>query len=88
MAGDPAIADRPAQGFAFARRRGSVSLAMSGGKDDKTTTVPGANIRHARLSEALRANLAKRKAQAKARREAQETRGKDRQRPGGERGEP
>ena len=44
----------------------------------------GAKRRRDRLDEALRANLAKRKAQVRARREAATTQGNDRRKPDGD----
>ncbi|HET7851949.1 MAG TPA: hypothetical protein VFK91_04305 [Methyloceanibacter sp.] len=58
-----------------------IDLAMTGGEQDDAKTASEAKTRRHRLSEALRANLAKRKAQARARREAAITRGDDRQKP-------
>jgi hypothetical protein len=61
-----------------------IDLAMTGGERDDAKTASEAKTRRHRLSEALRANLAKRKAQARARREAAITRGDDRQKPDGD----
>jgi hypothetical protein len=56
---------------------------MTDGRDDaKAKGV--AKSRRDRLDEALRANLGKRKAQARARREAATSSGNDRQKPGGD----
>jgi hypothetical protein len=49
-------------------------------RDDAKTGSKGESRRH-RLEQALRANLGKRKAQTKARREAAITRGDDRKKP-------
>jgi hypothetical protein len=57
---------------------------MTGEERDDAKTATEAKTRRHRLSEALRANLAKRKAQARARREAAITRGDDRQKPDGD----
>ncbi|MGA8690663.1 MAG: hypothetical protein ACLQF1_10750 [Methyloceanibacter sp.] len=46
---------------------------MTGRQRDATRTVGGAEPRRARLAEELRANLGKRKTQAKARRELAKT---------------
>ncbi len=48
---------------------------MSGHERDATKTGAGAEARRARLAEELRANLGKRKAQTRARREAATTGG-------------
>jgi hypothetical protein len=56
---------------------------MTDGRDD-AKAKGGAKSRRDRLGEALRANLAKRKAQARGRREAAITRGDDRQKPDGD----
>jgi hypothetical protein len=55
---------------------------MSGQRDEKPKDA--GKTRRDRLGEALRANLARRKAQAKARREAATTRGNDRRKPDGD----
>jgi hypothetical protein len=57
---------------------------MTGGRQDDAKAKCGAKSRRDRLNEALRANLAKRKAQARARRESATSRGNDRKKPGGE----
>jgi hypothetical protein len=57
---------------------------MSGRQRDYAKTASEGKTRRHRLSEALRANLAKRKAQAKVRREAAITQGDDRQKPDGD----
>ena len=51
---------------------------MTEGPRDKTKTTGGTKTRRERLEEALRANLTKRKAQKKARRETAITQGNDR----------
>ena len=58
-------------------------MAMTDGRDD-AKAKGGAKSRRDRLDEALRANLGKRKAQARARREAAITRGDDWQKPDGD----
>ena len=58
-------------------------MAMTDGRDD-AKAKGGAKSRRDRLDESLRANLGKRKAQARARREAAITRGDDRQKPDGD----
>ena len=58
-------------------------MAMTDGRDD-AGAKGGAKSRRDRLDEALRANLGKRKAQARARREAAITREDDRQKPDGD----
>jgi hypothetical protein len=60
-----------------------IDLAMTGQDRDDAKAGSEAKTRRHRLSEALRANLAKRKAQARTRREAATTRGDDRQKPDG-----
>jgi hypothetical protein len=57
---------------------------MTGGGQDDAKAKGGAKSRRDRLNEALRANLAKRKAQARARRESATSRGNDRKEPGGD----
>jgi hypothetical protein len=57
---------------------------MTGGRQDDAKAKGGAKSRRDRLNEALRANLAKRKAQARARRESATSRGNDRKKPGGD----
>jgi hypothetical protein len=57
---------------------------MTGGRQDDAKAKGGAKSRRDRLDEALRANLAKRKAQARARRESATSRGNDRKKPGGD----
>jgi hypothetical protein len=57
---------------------------MTGGERDDAKTGTKAKTRRHRLGEALRANLGKRKAQARARREVAITRGDDRQKPDGD----
>ena len=57
---------------------------MTEGRQDKAKTAGGTKSRRERLEEALRANLAKRKAQKKARRESATTQGNDRRRPDGD----
>jgi hypothetical protein len=52
---------------------------MIGQKRDDTRSASGAEARRARQAEELRANLARRKAQMRARREAATTDGEDRQ---------
>jgi hypothetical protein len=56
---------------------------MTGGRQDKAKTAGGTKTRRERLEEALRANLAKRKAQKQARRESASTKGTDPQKPDG-----
>jgi hypothetical protein len=56
---------------------------MTDGRDD-AKAKGGAKSRRDRLDAALRANLGKRKAQARARREAATSRGNDRQKPEGD----
>jgi hypothetical protein len=55
---------------------------MTEGRQDKAKTASGTKTRRERLEEALRANLAKRKAQKKARTAI--TQGNDRQKPDGD----
>jgi hypothetical protein len=57
---------------------------MTGGRRDDAKDKGAAKSRRDRLDEALRANLAKRKAQARGRREAATSAGNDRKRPGGD----
>ena len=57
---------------------------MTEGGQDKAKTASGTKTRRERLEEALRANLAKRKAQKKARRETATTQGNDQQKPDGD----
>jgi hypothetical protein len=57
---------------------------MTGGRQDDAKAKGGAKSRRDRLDEALRANLAKRKAQARARREAATSKGNDPDKPGGD----
>jgi hypothetical protein len=57
---------------------------MTSGRQDDAKAKGGAKSRRDRLNEALRANLAKRKAQARARRESATSRGNDRKKPGGD----
>ena len=57
---------------------------MTEGPQDKAKTASGTKTRRERLEEALRANLAKRKAQKKARRETAMTQGNDRRKPDGD----
>ena len=68
----------------FPARAAGIVLAMTGGRRDDANAKDVAKSRRDRLDEALRANLAKRKAQAKARREAATSAGNDRKRPGGD----
>jgi hypothetical protein len=58
---------------------------MGGREPDEAKTGSGAKTRRDRLGEALRANLGKRKAQARARRETATTGGNDPQKPDGDR---
>jgi hypothetical protein len=51
---------------------------MTGQKRDDTKSARGAEARRAREAEELRANLARRKVQARARRETATTEGEDR----------
>ena len=67
----------------FPSKATGIGLAMTDGRDD-AKAKGGAKSRRDRLDGALRANLGKRKAQARARREAAITRGDDRQKPGGD----
>src|SRR5262249_17917719 len=69
--------------FHLQRRRG-IDLAMTGGRQDDAKVAGGTKTRRERLEEAMRANLAKRKAQKKARRKAATTKGNDRQKPTGD----
>jgi len=57
---------------------------MTDGRRDDTKAKGAAKSRRDRLDEALRANLARRKAQARARRETATTKGNDRDKPGGD----
>jgi len=57
---------------------------MTGGEQDEAKAKGGAKSRRDRLDEALRANLAKRKAQARARRETATSPGNDRRKPDGD----
>ena len=57
---------------------------MTGGRRDDAKAKGGAKSRRDRLDQALRANLAKRKAQARARREAATSKGNDPDKPGGD----
>jgi len=52
---------------------------MTGGRQDDAKVAGGTKTRRERLEEAMRANLSKRKAQKRARREAATTKGNDRQ---------
>ena len=61
-----------------------MDLAMSGRQRDDAKTASEGKTRRERLSEALRANLGKRKAQARARRETATSSGNDRQKPDGD----
>ena len=61
-----------------------IDLAMTGGERDDAKTASEAKTRRHRLSEALRANLAKRKAQARARRETATSPGNDPRKPDGD----
>ena len=65
-----------------------IDLAMSGRQRDDAKTASEGKTRRHRLSEALRANLAKRKAQSRARREAATSSGNDRQTRDGDGDEP
>jgi len=67
----------------FPSKATGIGLAMTDGRDD-AKAEGGAKSRRDRLEEALRANLGKRKAQARARREAATSRGNDRQKPDGD----
>ncbi len=67
---------------------GGIVLAMTGRQRDDAKTGSEGKSRNHRLGEALRANLGKRKAQTKARREAATSRGNDRQKPDGDRDKP
>ena len=57
---------------------------MSAARENDRKPKKGTKPRHERLEEALRANLAKRKAQARARREGATTSGNDGKTPGGD----
>ena len=57
---------------------------MTEGRRNDAKAKGGAKSRRDRLDEALRANLAKRKAQARARREAATSKGNDPDKPGGD----
>ena len=57
---------------------------MTEGQRNDAKAEGGAKSRRDRLDEALRANLAKRKAQARARREAATSKGNDRDKLGGD----
>jgi len=59
---------------------------MTGRRRDETKIAGGAEARRARFGDELRANLAKRKAQNRARREAATTGGEDRQKADNETG--
>ena len=61
-----------------------ISLGMTEGRQDKAKTASGTKTRRERLEEALRANLARRKAQKKARRETAITQGNDQRKPDGD----
>ena len=61
-----------------------IVLAMTGGRQDDAKAKGGTKSRRDRLDEALRANLAKRKAQARARRETATSPGDDRGKPDGD----
>jgi hypothetical protein len=54
---------------------------MSGGRQDEAKPKDAGKTRRERLGQALRANLAKRKAQARGRREAATSSGNDRDLP-------
>ena len=58
-------------------------MVMSAARQDDEKPKGAAKDRRRRLDEALRANLAKRKAQAKARREVATSSGEDDGKPGG-----
>ena len=84
---DPAIAAKPMQAWPLAfscQRPGGYKLGMTGNRYDETKDRGGTKTRRERLEEALRANLAKRKAQKKARREAATTEDDDRQKADGD----
>ena len=68
----------------FPAKATGIVFAMTRGRRDDTKAKGGAKSRRDRLDEALRANLGKRKAQARARREAATSSGNDRQKPGGD----
>ena len=68
----------------FPSKAAGIVLAMTGGRRDDAKAKGGAKSRRDRLDEALRANLAKRKAQARARREAATSKGNDPDKPGGD----
>ena len=57
---------------------------MTEGRRDDAKAKGAAKSRRDRLDEALRANIAKRKAQARARREAATSKGNDPDKPGGD----
>jgi hypothetical protein len=67
----------------FPSKATGIVLAMTGGRRDDANAKDGAKSRRDRLDEALRANLAKRKAQARARRETATSPGNDRRKPDG-----
>jgi hypothetical protein len=57
---------------------------MTGGRQDDAKGAGGTKTRRERLEEALRTNLAKRKTQERARREAATTEGNDSRKPDGD----
>ena len=63
-------------------RAAGISLVMTEDRQDKAKTASGTKTRRERLEEALRANLAKRKAQKKA--QTAITQGNDRQKSDGD----
>ena len=68
----------------FPAKATGIVFAMTGGGGDDTKAKGGAKSRRDRLDEALRANLAKRKAQARNRRETATSPGNDRRKPDGD----
>ena len=68
----------------FPLRPTGIVLPMTEGQRNDAKAEGGAKSRRDRLDEALRANLAKRKAQARARREAATSKGDDPDTPGGD----
>ena len=68
----------------FPAKATGIVLAMTGEQRHDAKAKGGAESRRDRLDEALRANLAKRKAQARARREAATSKGNDPDKPGGD----
>ena len=67
----------------FPAKATGIVLAMTEGRRDDAKAKGAAKSRRDRLDEALRANIAKRKAQARARRETATSPGNDRRKPDG-----